>query len=270
MKRFCMVIKAEILKQHALSYHSSFALISLLIWPILGFFTVYYTYKPFSLEDATFLGITDGRSLMVFLGTGYMAFTCFLSMVQNAWQLGWTERQSGILEIAYLSPANRLAMVYGKSLGALLQNTWMFVCFCAIIILYAGGLSVGSLLSLPLVFLILILSSTIWGGLMNVIFLFSRDVGILITIFDEPMTLFSGVRVPVASFPLWAKSVGAIFPLTYCLRIIRSVFSRDDDVQIILSLLELFASLGLMVVVTIIAIASAEKMNRKTGQLNLF
>ena len=270
MRRFWIVMKAEVAKQHALSYHSSFVLVSLLVWPILGFFTVYYTYKPFSLEDAGAFGITDGRSLMVFLSTGYMAFTCFLSMVQNAWQLGWTERQSGILDIAYLSPANRLAMVYGKALGALLQDTWMFVCFCAVIILYAGGITVVSLLSLPLIFLILILSATIWGGLMNTIFLFSRDAGILITILDEPMMLFAGVRVPTLSFPIWAKVIGAVFPLSYCLVIIRSVFSWSGPAQLTRPLLELLACLGLMVALTVLSVMRAEKINRRTGQLSLF
>ena len=49
MKKIFLVIKAEIKKQQKHDYHSAFVYLSLLIWPILGFLEVYYTYKPFSL-----------------------------------------------------------------------------------------------------------------------------------------------------------------------------------------------------------------------------
>ena len=47
MKKIFLVIKAEIEKQQKHDYHSAFVYLSLLIWPILGFLEVYYTYKPF-------------------------------------------------------------------------------------------------------------------------------------------------------------------------------------------------------------------------------
>ena len=50
MKRSLLVIKAEIVKQQQHDYHSWFVYLSLLLWPILGFFEVYYTYKPRSEE----------------------------------------------------------------------------------------------------------------------------------------------------------------------------------------------------------------------------
>ena len=51
MKKFLIVMKAEITKQQQHDYHSAYVYFSLLIWPILGFFEVYYAYKPFELTD---------------------------------------------------------------------------------------------------------------------------------------------------------------------------------------------------------------------------
>ena len=123
MKKIFLVIKAEIKKQQKHDYHSAFVYLSLLIWPILGFLEVYYTYKPFSLTG--YMGISDSKELLAFLGTGFMSYTCFWSMVQNAWSMANQERKGGTLEITFLSPANRLAMMYGRALGALIQEVWM-------------------------------------------------------------------------------------------------------------------------------------------------
>lgn len=106
MKRSLLVIKAEIVKQQQHDYHSWFVYLSLLVWPILGFFEVYYTYKPF--EFTEYMGITNHKELLAFLGTGFMSYTCFWSMVQNAWSMANQERRGGTLEVTFLSPANRI------------------------------------------------------------------------------------------------------------------------------------------------------------------
>ena len=194
MKRSLLVIKAEIVKQQQHDYHSWFVYLSLLVWPILGFFEVYYTYKPF--EFTEYMGITNHKELLAFLGTGFMSYTCFWSMVQNAWSMANQERRGGTLEVTFLSPANRMAMIYGRALGALVQETWMFCCFCIFILFYTKAIHVYNLFLLPLVFVLLIISSTIWGGMMNAIFMFSRDASIIMNLFDTPMVLFSGARIP--------------------------------------------------------------------------
>lgn len=157
-----LVIKAEIVKQQQHDYHSPFIYFSLLIWPVLGFLEVYYTYKPFSISG--YMGISNSKELLAFLGAGFMAYTCFWSMVQNAWSMGNQERKGGTLEITFLTPANRLAMNYGRALGALMQEVWMFCCFCVFILIYTGTINWENLVLLPLIFFLLIISSTVWGG----------------------------------------------------------------------------------------------------------
>ena len=163
------------------------------------------------------MGISNSEELLAFLGTGFMAYTCFWSMVQNTWSMAIQEREGGTLEITFLSPANRLAMTYGRALGALIQEVWMFCCFCVFILVYTKSIQLNNIFLLPLVFMLLIVSSTIWGGMLNTIFMFSRDASIFMNIFDTPMTLFSGTRLPRNCFPLWAKVISLIFPLTYCI-----------------------------------------------------
>lgn len=269
MKKNLLVIKAEITKQQQHDYHSPFVYFSLLIWPILGFLEVYYTYKPFTISG--YMGIADGKNLMAFLGSGFMAYTCFWSMVQNAWSMADQERRGGTLEITFMTPASRLAMNYGRALGALIQEVWMFCCFCVFILLYTGTLQFKSLTLLPLIFILLIVSSTIWGGMLNTIFMFSRDASIVMDLLDTPMTLFSGTRIPVSCFPLWAKVISILFPLTYCINIIRMVLHiQDKGNGWYTNLAGLAICLGIMIVITIVLIHRVERHNRENGELQFF
>ena len=269
MKRSLLVIKAEIVKQQQHDYHSWFVYLSLLVWPILGFFEVYYTYKPF--EFTEYMGITNHKELLALLGTGFMSYTCFWSMVQNAWSMANQERRGGTLEVTFLSPANRMAMIYGRALGALVQETWMFCCFCIFILFYTKAIHVYNLFLLPLVFVLLLISSTIWGGMMNAIFMFSRDASIIMNLFDTPMVLFSGARIPSSCFPLWGKIISLFFPLTYCINIIRLVLKIQENSRGWLdNMIGLLICLGIMILVTVFLTRKAEAKNRKTGEIQFY
>lgn len=269
MRNIMLTMKAEIIKQQQYDYHSYFVWCSLLIWPVLGFLEVYYMYKPFAFDG--YSGIQNSGNLLAFLGTGYMAYTCFWSMVQNAWSMSWQEREQGTLEIAFLTPANRLAMNYGKALGALVQEVWMFGCFCLFVLFYTRTLSWGNLWALPLFLLLLLFSSMIWGGMLNVIFLYSRDASMIMDVFDAPMILFAGTRIPVPCFPVWARIVSLFFPLTYCLNIIRFILGiQGRGYQIWPNFIGLILCLAAMAMITVYLLRKVEKHNRETGELQFY
>lgn len=265
-----MVMGAEIRKQHRHNFHSLSIYFSLLLWPILAFINTYYIYKPFNLVSNTQASgvVNSAQSLIIFLITGFVGHNFFYSMVQSAWQMG-VERQNGTLETVFLSPANRLAIAYGRSLGALFQNVWMFSAFSILMIIWSKGFSIDSILYTPVAFIILTVSATVWGGFMNVIFLFSRDAGILNNILDTPMEFFSGVSVPSASFPLWAKVISVIFPLTHSLVIFRSTLSGMGGIHFG-DVIRLSISLIIIIIITFILIKLAERNARRTGNLTFY
>lgn len=264
------VVGAEIKKQHQHNFNSYSIYFSLLLWPILIFFNTYYTYKSFDLTKNMMLfgSINSNQSLIIFLITGFIGYNFFYSMVQSAWDMG-LERQDGTLETVFLSPANKLAVAYGRSLGALFQNVWMFSVFSLFMLIGSKNYNMNNIFYIPLAFLILTLSATVWGGLMNVIFLFSRDAGILNNIFDDPMEFFSGVRVPTSTFPLWAKAVSAIFPLAHSLTVVRSILI-PPNILCIGDILKLAISLIVIFIFTLVLLKLAEKNARITGNLTFY
>ncbi|SHN84863.1 hypothetical protein SAMN02745215_04296 [Desulfitobacterium chlororespirans DSM 11544] len=134
-----------------------------------------------------------------------------------------------------------------------------------------GGVHLAGWWSVPLGLLILAVSAVIWGGFLNVIFLFSRDSGFLYTILDEPMLIFSGVRIPVAALPYWGKLIALVFPLTYVLEILRNlVIEGYGFTQILPSLGGLLAVLAVLCLLSSRLVILAEKHALRTGNLNLF
>lgn len=270
MRAALNIIKAEMIKTYKNTFPSKMAVFPALLWPVMMLLIAYYSFHPFDMEGVQLpYGIDSSRMLLIFLLTGAMAYNTFWSMVTSAWSTS-RERQSGVLEMIFLSPANRFAIVYGRSLGSLIMDMWMFFTFSIVVLIIVGHFSVSNILWLVLAYVILIVCATIWGGLMNALFLLSRDADYLFSVFGSPMTFFSGVNVPVSTFPLWARIISHIFPLTYCLIIIRHIFMNDFDSISGLQVILLVMILVVLVLLTRLILYIGERNNRRTGNLILY
>lgn len=263
------VIQAEMLKQHRNWFHSGLIYFSLLIWPILTFFVAYFNYKPFDLQSSSIALFETEESVLLFLITGYIGWICFWSLMQSAWQMGF-ERQNGTLETVFLSPANRPALMYGRALGALFENIWMFLVFSVAVTFWIKGIPLSGVIFLPISLMVIFISAVVWGGFLNVMFLFSRDAGFLYDICDEPMTLFSGVTIPPTVFPLWAKVISVIFPLTHALFVSRNLLIPKTTTVFYAGVIELMSSLGLLIILTLVLLKYAERHARRSGNLTFF
>ncbi|MFC0189576.1 ABC transporter permease [Fictibacillus aquaticus] len=265
------IILAEISKSHRHNFHNRMVYFSLLIWPALLFVTAYYSFKPFNLESSSpVFDHIQTDSLILFLLTGYLGYIFFWSLVQSAWQMAH-ERQSGTLEIVFLSPVSRYTLMFGRAAGNLIEAVWMFTAFAVIAMASVAGIESIAWWNVPIAFFILAFSAIIWGGFLNIVFLFSRDAGILFTVLEEPMQFFSGVRIPVLALPLWGKTIAYMFPLTYVLDIMRELLLEGASV------VQLGTSLGLLGVVLLVLCSAsffilrrAEQHARTTGNMVLF
>lgn len=268
ISKFIIVCLGEVRKQKRNYYNSWSNFISLLLWPVLTFFITYYTYLSFDISPLSEFGIHSHEDLMIFLVVGALGFNSFFSMLQGAFQI-INERQNGTLEIIYSTPANRMAMLYGRTLGGFFQSIWMFSIFFIGILLYNVDLTANKIFSIIASYVILLICSIIWGGFINVLFIITRDVNFLFSICDQPMGFFSGVKIPTSSFPIWAKYISMIFPLTYCLSIMRNLLLSNRTSQLI-TIIKLIISILSLLAITYVLSGMAEKINRRTGNLQLY
>lgn len=269
MKRFLKVVWGEAMKQHRNYFHSKMIYISLFLWPFLSFVTAYYGYKSFEINE-TGIPYLNEDTILIYLLLGYMCMSFFRSLVQSAWNFSF-ERQSGTLEYIYLSPGNRFAVLLGNALSSVFESVIVMVIFAILVMTIKHEELHMQFLSCVIVFVIMLLMAISWGFFLNACFLYSRDTDFLFTILEEPMEIFSGVKVPVSLFPGWAKVISCIFPLTYALEAVRKVvLSQASLVELKGFLVASAVILCLLFGMTLATIQIVEKHMRKTGNASLF
>lgn len=269
MTSFLKVFLAEIHKQHKNYFHSKTIYISLFVWPFLSFITSYYSFLAFDLTGCKIPYITPDN-VVIYLLIGYMCMNFFRSLVQSAWNFSF-ERYSGTLELIYLSPANRAAVLLGNAVSSLFESVVVMIIFTISMLVMKREVINMHILSGIAVFLLTLGMAVIWGMFLNSLFLFSRDSNFLFTILEEPMEIFSGVKIPTTLFPVWAKGVSVIFPLTYAIEAARKTLLMGAS----LGDIKEFILIGIFIIVLLltailIIIKIVERHLRITGNITLF
>ncbi|MGC5325452.1 ABC transporter permease [Brevibacillus sp. SYSU BS000544] len=270
MKPFWRTFRAEIAKQHRELSGGKMVFFSLLFWPVLTFFTSYFAMKPYRDGSGSALAQVIGEgSIPLFLVSGFMVFQLFWTVVQSAWTFEW-ERRQGTLEIIYLTPASKIAFLFGRSVYSLFNGIWMFFVFSALTFLLVADLGQVNWGYLVLSLAFMTISAVIWGAFLCSICLFSRDSGFLYYIFHSPMDLFGGVRIPPAVFPIWAKLLSIFFPVTYCLFMLREALNGHVTqmwwwMALVLTVLNI-----LILLTTFRTLQRAEQHSRKHGNWVMF
>lgn len=259
--------KGEAVKQYR-NYHSSLLnIVADCLWPLLMFLVTYYTYESFDLKFESIKFLSEGENLFIFILTGALISNQYWSIVQSAFYNN-KERQNGTLEIVFLSPVNRMAMLYGRALGALRESFILNVLFVMGLLYVNIKQSVLELVLLFVALILIFLSSVIWGGFVNALFMITRDSNIFFTILDEPMNFFSGTKFPIDNLNTFFKVVSFIFPSTYCLFCVRSLLiERRFN---IISIFFLAVSNVVLFFLTKLIMTYAEKKNMETGNIQLY
>ncbi|MFD7510569.1 ABC transporter permease [Streptomyces sp. NPDC059853] len=272
MKEAFGILTAEVLKQHRRMSGSRIIFFSMLLWPLLQLLTTYYTVRPVVEENTNAIWSADSTQggLLAFLATGALGFAFFFALVQSAWHFSF-ERQTGTLELLFLSPAPRLLLVVANGVGALLQNVWLFLCFGLALTVIPGAVHLESPGMFVVVFLALVVPAVSWGAFLNSLLIFSRDSAFLFTLFNEPMAFAGGARLPLAALPGWISVIGTFLPLTGSLKVVRGALLEGKGLGDLTGILFTLTGLSLL----LLALASltlrlGERRAQRTGQLRLF
>ena len=269
MKAFIKTCVAELKKQHKNYFHSKTIYISLFIWPLLSFITSYYGFQVFDLSKSKVAFITKDN-VVVYLLLGYMCMSFFRSLVQSAWRFSF-ERYNGTLELIYLSPSNRVAVLLGNAVSSVFESVILIVVFTVSILTIKSKVLYVQMLPCLVVFLLVTGMAVVWGVFLNSLFLFSRDSGFLYTVLEEPMEIFSGVKVPTILFPMWAKVIAAVFPLTYAIEAVRRVMLLGSSLYDIRGFLLIGSLIIIILIIAILIILKlVERHIRSTGNMALF
>lgn len=188
-------------------------------------------------------------------------------------QFYW-EKQTGQLEIFFLAPVSRMAILAGmaaggmfmssaRAVGTLVVGSWLFG------VRYdPSGIGPGLA-----VFVLTLLALYGLGMVMASLFMFyGREAWHLANLLQEPVYLMSGFYFPVRALPFWIGVAASIIPLTLGLDAIRQLVFPGSADGLWPVATEVVALAGLSVLFLALAHAALRRMEdaaRREGRLTL-
>jgi ABC-2 type transport system permease protein len=201
-------------------------------------------------------GLPSGRTVDIFI-PGLLVMQALFGSAFVGFSL-IDDIRTGVIERFLVTPVSRSAIL----LGRVLRDAVVLLLQCVLITLVAipFGLSVnagGFLLSLLLYALIGVTMASISYGF-ALLYKIEDPLAPTLNMITLPLSLLSGIILPLALAPFWLKDLAKINPFSYAVDGARALFAGNFlNVEI----LEAFAIIGaLAIVVFMLALRSLKKM----------
>lgn len=267
------VIFAEMRKNYLQFFFTYYTIFWTLILPLGNGLLYYFMFLSFTKTIVPFewLGQALNWDIIGFTLVGQLVYTFFMSTL-TASAIFDREREQGTFEIMLLSPANRLAILLGNTVGTSIRYLWLMI---GVVALFAFSFNVGILIKdFIAVFLSLLLSflALLAFGLSLAAFsIHSRRGGLIAISCQEPVSYISGVVVPQTALPQALAQAGYLIPLAIGLIALRlSLLSGASVQDIQLLLVSLLVMIVVYVILAHFLIKFAEKSAKAKGTLALF
>jgi len=240
--------------------------LSFFFWPILlpavyvAMGAAYAGDDPRAVE--TFTGLTGSDSVAGFVFVGWAMYMWLSNVLWGAGTSLRTEQLRGTLEAVFLTPANRLVLLFGPSTGAMMPQLVNFVVMELAPDRVALSLLVIAV-TVPAMYGI--------GSLFASAILRFGDVAGVVQLVRGVFTIACGVTFPVVLLPEWARAVAYTLPPTYFLAGVRSALLAGADLGDLSPDLGVLALLGIGVcALAVVAFRITERSARRTGMLGRY
>src|SRR5271170_6200265 len=170
-----------------------------------------------------------GASQVEFTAIGNAVATVTYSSIFSVCQTTDSEKQQGTMEHLLVTPANRLALYFGRGLIPILVSlATVTVGITYAVLLFGVPLSPASVPSLAVSVTLTAFAMVGFGLLLGGVALYLRTSIILANIFLFIGLLLSGVNFPVSQLPPVLQWIGYGFPLTWGLAAVRASVAGDS------------------------------------------
>ena len=176
-------------------------------------------------------GFPTANVLDVFV-PGILALMAFSAGTGAGW-IVIHELDTGVIERFRVTPVSRLAML----MGTVLRDVTMFVLPAILVIVVAIPFGYHpSWPAIPLLLLLLCLVTAATSATSSALGLTLREIGPLaaiVTGLTLPLTLLSGVLLPLSLAPIWMQTLAYANPLYYAVEASRALSAGDFDGTIV-------------------------------------
>ena len=237
-------------------------LIAEMIIPVLTLSAYIYMYKT--------LGAPPEFTGFVIIGGTMIAFWTNVLWNMSA-QFYW-EKETGNLEIYFVTPISRMAILLGMALGGIVNTTLRATAIMvAGILVFQVPLVINEPFTALLMFFLTITALYALGMLFASLFLmYGREAWHTANLLQEPVHFLSGSYFPKSLMPDMVQLVASLIPLTFGLDGIRQIVILGkgfSDVWIDLVALAVF--IAILLPLARFALNYMENLGKKEGRLTL-
>lgn len=246
--------------------------IGFLFWPIALPLSYVFQANAYSGTDASVAAFTERA------GTGDVAGFLFLGWAAYMWisMILWgpgtalrTDQIRGTLEAVFMTPASRLAIIFGPVVSQVVWALWMFL-VVGVVLVVGFGTQIGLDEALRAVAIILVAVPALYGlgALFAALVLRFGEVHALVQGVRGVFTVLCGMSFPIVILPDLARSVALTLPPTYLIADLRAVLLNGAGlVELLPDLAILFGIGALLCVAAIVAFDRTERFARRGGSL---
>jgi ABC-2 type transport system permease protein len=218
----------------------------LLAYPVVFIFWAVFPvfwFIPFILQGEAFVGGLQSQSFADIAGTPEFIPFVVLGAILNSFVLtslygmGESIRREayrGTLDYILSSPCNKAFILIGKALSESISSTIFAFTQLAICILFFGiELTLGIII--PVIFIVILLILGLYGMalILAALSLRYKQAHDMAHTMEYVFSVFSPVRYPLASLPLWGQILGKLLPLTYALIAVRSIMLLKQNLAML-------------------------------------
>lgn len=232
------------LREQKIFYRSKSRVIGTLLMPLM-----FLVFMGLGFGSASFASIPEGISYLQFLVPGIIGMGLLFRSMFFGVAVIW-DRQFGFLKEIMVSPASRIALMLGRTLGGVTTVMIQGIIILAITLFLGFQPTSIAMLFASSIFMILIGITFISTGL--IIGTKLRDMegfGLIMNFVTFPLFFLSGALFPITNLPDFVKPIFYINPLTYGVDGLRGMLIGYSTFPVFLD----FAVLALMATAMIAA-----------------
>ncbi len=206
----------------------------------------------------------------VMIGGTMLAFWSNVLWNMSA-QFYW-EKETGTLEVYFVAPISRMAILAGMALGGIVNTTLRAVAVLAVgIVVFQVPIFMQQPLTAVLVFVLTILALYALGMMFASLFmLYGREAWHTANLLQEPVTFLSGTYFPASQLPQMLQLFASLIPLTFGLDGIRKVVILGQGIgDVWLNIAVLIIFILILLPLARFALRYMENLGKKEGRLTL-
>ena len=246
--------------------------IGFLFWPIALPLSYVFQANAYSGTDASVAAFTERAGTADVAGFLFLGWAAYMWISMILWGPGTalrTDQIRGTLEAVFMTPASRLAIIFGPVVSQVVWALWMFL-VVGVVLVVGFGTQIGLDEALRAIAIILVAVPALYGlgALFAALVLRFGEVHALVQGVRGVFTVLCGMSFPIIVLPELARSVALALPPTYLIADLRAVLLNGAElVELVPDLVILFGIGALLCSAAIGAVDRTERVARRGGSL---